>query len=186
MCRFVVTPSRKHIGRAAARNSKCALVTEVLKNEGCHLQWMLMAAYMCWGLMGKMITIEVAIITLTYICVNKGFVLSSPRNLRYKLVGDNLDKGVKTRYMRSDDAKGYRNKSLHYLHSFAIQNRIDLSNIHDVHPSSCLPSSQHRASTLLPSHDDDVALQNHFARDFKRIVVKNIPYFQHTFEDIVE
>ena len=88
--------------------------------------------------------------------------------------------------MRADDAEGYRNKSLHCFHSFAIQNRIDLSNIPDVHSSSCLPSPQHRASTLLPSHDDDVALQNHFARDFSRILVKNIPYFQHTFEEIVE
>jgi len=31
--RFILTPSRKHIGRAAARNTKRALVTEVLKNE---------------------------------------------------------------------------------------------------------------------------------------------------------
>ena len=110
-----------------------------------------MAVYLCWGLMGKIITVQVVVITLTYICVKKacvtykGFVLSPPKKLGYKLVGDNLDKGVKTRYMRSDDAEGYRNKSLHYFHSFAIQNRIDLSKLPDVHSSSCLPSPQHRA-----------------------------------------
>ena len=27
-----------------------------------------MAAYLCWGLMGKMITVQVAVITLTYMC----------------------------------------------------------------------------------------------------------------------
>ena len=33
-----------------------------------------MAAYPCCGLMGKMITVQVAVITLTYICVKKAYI----------------------------------------------------------------------------------------------------------------
>ncbi len=37
--------------------------------------------------------------------------LSSTSELGYKVVGDNIDKSVRARYMRSE---GHRNKSLHY------------------------------------------------------------------------
>ena len=50
--------------------------------------------------------------------------------LSFKLVGDNIDKNVKARYLRSD----HGNSSLHYFHSFAVKDRIDFS-----HLSSTLP-----------------------------------------------
>ena len=46
------------------------------------------------------------------------------KQLGYKLVGDNIAKGVKTRFMR---AESHRNQSLHYFHAFATKNRIDFS-----------------------------------------------------------
>ncbi len=42
-----------------------------------------------------------------------------PKQLRYKLIGDNIDKGVKARFMRVED---HSNKSLHYFHACAIEN----------------------------------------------------------------
>ena len=40
-----------------------------------------------------------------------------------KIVGDNIDKNVKPRFMRSD----HQGKSLHYFHCYAVQDRFDLS-----------------------------------------------------------
>ena len=53
-----------------------------------------------------------------------------------KLCGDNIDKMVKRRYMRSD--KG--NLSLHYFHSFAALDRIDVSDLSDEIVPGCLPN----------------------------------------------
>ncbi len=103
--------------------------------------------------------------------------------LGYKLVGDNIDIGVKTRYMRLER---YENKSLHYFHCLAVQNRIDHSHKPDVHPDTCLPSPLHRASTLLPSLADDRSLRNDFITCVSRILVEHMPFFKHTFEDVVE
>ena len=101
----------------------------------------------------------------------------------YKLVGDNLDIGVKMRYMRLER---YRNKSHHYFHCYAVQNRIDHSDKPDVHPDTCLPSPLHTASTLLPSLADDEMLRNDLVTYVSRILTEHMPFFKHTFEDVVE
>ena len=46
----------------------------------------------------------------------------------FKLVGDNIDKNFKPRYMTSDR----QTKSLHFFHSYAVKDRINLSGISDV------------------------------------------------------
>ena len=48
-----------------------------------------------------------------------------PLQLRHKgfrLCGDNIDKRICRRYLRSDR----RNQSVHYLHAYAVENRVDL------------------------------------------------------------
>lgn len=100
----------------------------------------------------------------------------------YKLVGDNIDKGVKPRYMRSDN---YSKQSLHYFHICAVQNRIDFSNFPDVHPATCLDSPERRAQCLLPSVQDDATLLRNMATLVSRIVVDNMPFFHHTFDGAV-
>ena len=67
----------------------------------------------------------------------------------YKLVGDNIDKSVKARYMRSE---GGHNKSLHYFLYFA---GVDFSAYPDVRP---LHSPMQIGLYLLPSTDDDITL----------------------------
>ena len=103
--------------------------------------------------------------------------------LGYKLVGDNIDKGVKAWYMR---VEGSHNKSLHYFHSFAVQNRVDFSHLPDVLPHTCLNSPHKLAVALLPSRDDDKALRQHFVTHVSRILATYIPFFKFTFEEVVE
>ena len=43
----------------------------------------------------------------------------------YKIVGDNRDKNIKPRYMRTN----YKVKSLHYYHYYAVLDRIDVSEL---------------------------------------------------------
>ena len=40
-----------------------------------------------------------------------------------KIIGDNINKNVKPRFMRSD----HQGKSLHYFHGYAVQDRFNLS-----------------------------------------------------------
>ncbi len=40
----------------------------------------------------------------------------------FKIVGDNIDKNVKPRDMRSD----YQTRSLHYFHAYAVRDRLNL------------------------------------------------------------
>ena len=103
-------------------------------------------------------------------------------SLGYKLVGDNIHKGVKARYMR---AEVHRNQSLHYFHCFAIQNRIDHSNYPGVHPPTCKDSPRHRALALLPSKEDDSTLWMNIAVLVSRVLAEYMPFFKHTFDDVV-
>ena len=105
------------------------------------------------------------------------------KQLGYKLVGDNIDKGMKTRSMR---AESHRNQSLHYFHAFATRNRIDFSDYPDVHPHTCKDSPIHRASSLLPSKEDDNFLRHNFGIIVSRILTQHMPFFKHTFDDVVE
>ena len=49
----------------------------------------------------------------------------------YKVVGDNVDKKVKPRHMRSDN----QSKDLHYFHLYAAKDRIDFSEASEEPPS---------------------------------------------------
>ena len=74
----------------------------------------------------------------------------------YRLVGDNIGKGVKARFMRNQK---HRDQSLHYFHSFAVKNRVDHTDYPDVYPDTCLDQPKRRAKTLLPSKEDDITLR---------------------------
>ena len=107
---------------------------------------------------------------------------SSPMELGYKIVGDNLDKSVKARYMHD----GAGNQSLHYFHYFAVKNRVNLSNLPDVHPQTCMPSPELKAVIMLPSAEDDKDLCRLFAVHVSRVLATHIPYFKYAFDDVVE
>ena len=64
----------------------------------------------------------------------------------YKLVGDNLDKNVHPRDMRSD----HQTQSFHFFHTYAVRDRIDLSEFSDDERSPEVFKAEH----LLPSTDN--------------------------------
>lgn len=100
----------------------------------------------------------------------------------FTLCGDNLDKTVKVRFMRSD--KG--NLSLHYFHCYGVLDRIDLSGVLDSVVASCLPSPASIAASLLPSASDDQSLKRHFAILVSRILATHITFFSFGFDDVVQ
>ena len=110
--------------------------------------------------------------------------LSTP--LGFKLVGDNIDKQVSPRFMRSQNLA----HSLHYFHAFAIQDRVGFSHLPDICP---LPLTKHGqnswlkdvASTLLPSLEDDRILRKNFATLISRMLITHMPEMKLAFQDAV-
>lgn len=97
---------------------------------------------------------------------------TSPLSTRttYRLCGDNIDKTVKQRYMRYGIAKP---NSIHYFHSYAVADRIDLSGTSEtVLPLPSVDAEQLSIS-LLPSTDDDESISNNFAILVSRVLVVN-------------
>ena len=105
----------------------------------------------------------------------------------YKLVGDNIDFTVKARYMRTD---GRQDQSLHFFHSYAIRDRIDLSKFpfqsspRVTHPTS-FSNFETMALEMLPSSLDDVTLSKNIATIVSRVLFENMPFFKSTFKDVV-
>ena len=88
-----------------------------------------------------------------------------------KLVGDNLDKEVVPREMRSDHQK----QSLHYFHTYAVKDRIDLSEVSDQKVQPDLQSIQ--LTELLPTGNDEVILRRNFTILICHVLVKHMQYF---------
>ena len=99
---------------------------------------------------------------------------SLPKARGVKLVGDNVDKTIKTRYMRVDQ----QGHSLHYFHAYAARDRFDLSMPEEA-PS--VPNDPD-LSKLLPSNDNKSTLKQHFAIHVARILSKHMPFFQRILE----
>ena len=72
----------------------------------------------------------------------------------YKIIGDNVDKNIVPRYIRSDN----KVKSLHYYHSYAVKDRINTDSFGDVQPISNSQSHYTVVKSLLPSPSDDATL----------------------------
>lgn len=61
----------------------------------------------------------------------------------FKLVGDNIDKSIRPSHQR-------RGKSLHYFHSYAAKDRVNLLSLSDDEPEVATPDSE----VAIPSSDD--------------------------------
>lgn len=96
---------------------------------------------------------------------------------------DNLDMSVKTRFMRVEK---FRNQSLHYVNSYAVQSRIDHNHLPDVYPDSCANSPVANAKLLLPSLDDDTSLRKLFMTHVSRIICSNMKFFEFSFDGVIE
>ena len=72
--------------------------------------------------------------------------------LTYKLVGDNIDKNVRPRDMQSD----HQTRSLHYFHTYAVCDRVDIS--HFSNETSILNVGTIQLDNLLPTNHDQHSL----------------------------
>jgi len=100
----------------------------------------------------------------------------------YKLVMDNIDLNIKARYTRRNN---HSNKSLHFVHAYALKSRVNLSHLPNGTLQSCLNSSKNIALQLLPSPSDDKLLRQNLKTLLSRILVNNMPYFNQTFDGVI-
>lgn len=87
------------------------------------------------------------------------------------LVGDNLDKNIRPRDMRSD----HQTQSLHYFHTYAVRDRVDVSSYSSESKLPDIKSMQ--LDNLLPSLLDDKVLTHNFAVLVGRTLNKYMPFF---------
>ena len=72
----------------------------------------------------------------------------------YAATGNNIDMNLRPSYQRQDRTT----QSLHYFHSYAERNRIDISEMSDKHPSSIDISP----NNILPSQSDIEIVTNEY------------------------
>lgn len=97
----------------------------------------------------------------------------------YKVVGDNVDKKVKPRYMRSDN----QSKDLHYFHLYALRDRVDLSRASE-DPPNLNPDPE--LAELIPADDDIKEITSNFGVLIARQLIQYFPYFEKHFADVVQ
>lgn len=64
----------------------------------------------------------------------------------YKFVGDNVDKNIKPSLQRHE----IQGQSLHYFHTYAMKDRVNLASLSDSSPVTCTPDP----NILVPSAED--------------------------------
>ena len=89
----------------------------------------------------------------------------------YRLVGDNIDKQVNPRDMRSDN----QTRSLHYFHTYAVRDRIDLTGVSDQKVVPDLKTI--RLDDILPTSSQEKELRGNFSILFARMLKKHMPFF---------
>ena len=95
--------------------------------------------------------------------------LSIPRGV--KLVGDNVDKGIKPREM-TEDAQA---QSLHYFNGYAVENRIQIEGLED---NPCLPDfDSFDMKKILPTSADLKAIKSNFGILIGRVLKKHFKFF---------
>lgn len=71
----------------------------------------------------------------------------------YRLVGDNVDENVKPRHMTCE----HQTNSLHYFHTYAVKDMIDLSHFSDDPPN--LDTESVQLDNLLPPSSNEKVIR---------------------------
>ena len=95
-----------------------------------------------------------------------------PPSYTFKIVGDNIDKTVRPRDMRSD----YQARSLHYFHAYAVQDRLNMDTLDDT--ASAPDMSSISLELLLPSPQDEIDIRKNMSVLVARILKKYMPFFE--------
>ena len=101
----------------------------------------------------------------------------------YTLCGDNIDKTIKRRYLRTDS--NATATSLHYFHFYAVKDRIDFSDLGEK-AILCDADQLQLALSLLPSPEDDMAIKRNICVLISRILYSNLDFIKVAFDGIVE
>ena len=83
--------------------------------------------------------------------------------------------------MRSDR----QNESVHYFQSYAVKDRVNLTNVSDVAPTK-IPTVSEVLEKVLPTDCDDAVVQDEFALLVARMMCDNMPCFKENFSDVVQ
>ena len=97
--------------------------------------------------------------------------IHKPPSFTFKIVGDNIDKHIKPRDMRSD----YQARSLHYFHSYAVQDWLNMDDFDDNIP--CPDPGAVSLELLLPTPQDEANIRNNTCILVARILKKYMPFF---------
>ena len=76
-------------------------------------------------------------------------------------------------------------QSLHYFHSYAVKDRIDLQNFSDIPPNPPKHATTELLLKLLPSIDDVHTIHTLFETHISRVLVERLPFMK-VFSDVVD
>ena len=108
---------------------------------------------------------------------------NSKSTIGIKLVIDNVDKNVVPRNMTSEE----QTKSLHYVHMYGVEDRINIDHLSDDPPDRKAPVPTAEVfKTILPSPHDNEIMATYFSKLVARVLVTHMPFFKVTFADVVD
>ena len=102
----------------------------------------------------------------------------------YTLCGDNVDKVIRRRYLRTD--ANATATSLHYFHFYAVKDRVNFSDLGEKSIPCGVADQQQLASSLLPTPEDDIAIRRNICILISRILYDNLSFFKLAFDGVVE
>lgn len=100
----------------------------------------------------------------------------------FRICGDNIDKNVRRRHMRSER----QTDSLHYFHVYAVQNRIDFRALSDVRIDRSCIDILPLAKSLLPTEMDDTMLKSNISTLIARVLCTHLSFFKTCFDGLVD
>lgn len=105
------------------------------------------------------------------------------RHRGFRLVGDNIDKAIRRRHLRLDR----KNESIHYFHVYAVENRIDASQLPDTSTKiSEITDIDSAAASVLPKVRDDLILKDNITVLISRFLYKYLDFFKLSFDGIIQ
>ena len=100
----------------------------------------------------------------------------------YTLCGDNIDKIIRRRYLRTDS--NATATSLHYFHFYAVKDRIDFGDLGEKTIVCDGADQLQLVQSLLPSPEDDKAIRKNICVLISRILFNNLGFFKMAFDGI--
>lgn len=111
------------------------------------------------------------------------FFINSGHCTLYHMCGDNIDKVVKSRYIRFGQDK---QQSIHYFNSYAVADRVDFTSLSDRIIPTLQTDPKQIALSLLPTPEDDRVLKHNICILMSRILFKHVDFFSLWFDGVID